>query len=648
MNKEKPPDYFKCIKVPLKYVVKHDTTIETINETVIKANKIVINTLQFIKLYCLKQYHKTKTLPIINEKFISTVMKTLCVEPTKGKPGKDTQELKAPLIKFYDKVFSKLLSCEKSDYLHMNTILDYLATDTLTMYENNIKQHFVEYIERYVNVVWEKKFIISKIRKLKLSKNQKNERVSTFCSELRKIKHDILNVNDKEYKSKWFYHDWINNIKKHIIPHKEIFDKNNIYYDIQCHPQDYLPCMIFMMKYIEKQDKTIFNVFPLRTDIIPKHIKIDTTSIIHMLMHDKNKCLTRDFFLTKGNLKRNEDRIWKFFFRTERKCFRKKKYTFHHMIYTDGVSCSILLVRNDMIGKRLPKKKLPQQEKYIDELDKKDYENLKDKKIVAIDPNKSDLLYCVDGTTKNRNQYRYTQDQRRKETKMKKYRNIQNELKTKQKIGNKNIIEMETELSDKNRKTLNIKKFKEYIKEKNKLNDKLFKFYENEIFRKLRLDSYINKMQNEQKMIKEFIATFGEPKDTIICIGDFEQKHQMKYKEPTKGKGLRTLLRKNGFDVYLVNEFRTSCRCFKCHGDCETFRTCKNPRPWRKDEIIICHGLTMCKTCKALWNRDENSSCNIYKIAQMAIQQKERPKYLCREKKQLSGATSAGLPFVPL
>jgi transposase len=200
---------------------------------------------------------------------------------------------------------------------------------------------------------------------------------------------------------------------------------------------------------------------------------------------------------------------------------------------------------------------------------------------------------------------------------------------------------METELSDKNRKTLNIKKFKEYIKEKNKLNGKLFEFYENKIFRKLRLDSYINKMQNEQKMIKEFIGTFGEPQNTIVCIGDFEQKHQMKYEEPTKGKGLRTLLRKNGFDVYLVNEFRTSCRCFKCHGECDVFRTCENPRPWRNDEITLRHGLTMCKTCKALWNRDENSSCNIYKIAQMAIQQTDRPKYLCREeKKQFSGVTS--------
>ena len=42
---------------------------------------------------------------------------------------------------------------EELDYTHMNTILDYLTIDILIMYENNIKEHFVEYLERYVNVI---------------------------------------------------------------------------------------------------------------------------------------------------------------------------------------------------------------------------------------------------------------------------------------------------------------------------------------------------------------------------------------------------------------------------------------------------------------------------------------------------------------
>ena len=35
-----------------------------------------------------------------------------------------------------------------------------------------------------------------------------------------------------------------------------------------------------------------------------------------------------------------------------------------------------------------------------------------------------------------------------------------------------------------------------------------------------------------------------------------------------------------------------------------------------------------------MWNRDVNSATNIYRIAKNAILQKERPKYLCRDKKE--------------
>lgn len=42
------------------------------------------------------------------------------------------------------------------------------------------------------------------------------------------------------------------------------------------------------------------------------------------------------------------------------------------------------------------------------------------------------------------------------------------------------------------------------------------------------------------------------------------KKKQMKYKEATKGKGMRTLFRKAGFQTYLVDEFRRSCMCSKC------------------------------------------------------------------------------------
>ena len=643
MEKEKPQnDFFKGIKIFLKSVLKHlDVNLPKITNVVIKCNKIVIQVLMFMKLFLLDHYEKYNKLPIINDEFINSCMKILCKENASGRPPKqEIKELKEKLTAFYKTDFQPLIQNENLDYTHMNTILDYLTIDILTMYENNIKFHYIEYVERYVNVIWKKKFIISKIRKLNITQKAKEKRVNNLCTQLRRIKSDLLNVENINYKSHSIYHTWINQQKQLITPNKSTYKKNNIVYDLMCSPFDYFPCMIKMMKQVEKEDHTISNVFPMRNEIIPKHIRLDTTTLVHLLITKKQG--NKSNYLTKGNLKKNEDKIWKFFFRTERKMFHKKHYEFHHMIETDGISCSLLLLRKDLIGKKLPiMKKDLSTEIYIHELT--DYTQLQNKKIVAIDPGKCDLIYCVDADNKEANKFRYSQDQRRKETKKKKYSKIQLELK-KEKINGKTIIEWETELSKLNRKSLTINKFKEYIQKKSEINGILFKFYEKYIFRKLRLQSYRNTKRSEQKMINKFKKIFGNEKDVIVCFGDYEQKKQMKFKEATKGKGMRTLFRKAGFQTYLIDEFRTSCMCSKCEiGICKKTMVRENPKPYRTGNIIV-HGLICCKNGCGYWNRDVNGATNIYKIAYNAINNKKRPNYLSRSNNLSTGLDESVKP----
>ena len=625
--KEKPPDdFFKGIKISLKSVLKHpDINTPKITNAVILCNKIVINVLLFMKLYLLNYYEMNNTLPVIDKVFVNSCMKIMCNEKPQGRPAKkEIKELKDNLTAFYKTDFEPLIQKETLEYTHMNTILDYLTIDIITMYENNIKNHFVEYVERYVNVIWKKKFIVSKIRKLNITKKEKDAKINKLCNQLRKIKNDLLNVETTQYKSHISYHSWINQQKQHIIPVKTF--KKNLYYDLMCSPMDYFPCMIKMMKQVEKEEQTICNVFPMRNEIIPKHIRLDTTTLVHLLMTKKQG--NKSDYLTEGNLKRNENKIWEFFFRTERKCFHKKHYEFHHMIETDGISCSLLLLRKDLIGKKLPMmKKGINNEEYIDEV--KDYSQLQNKKIVSIDPGKCDLIFCVDADNKEANKFRYSQDQRRKETKKKKFSKIQLQMK-KEKIHGKTIIEWETELSKLNRKSLIITKFKEYIQKKSEINGILFKFYEKYIFRKLRLQSYRNTKKSEQKMLNNFKRIFGNEKEVVVCFGDYEQKQQMKYKEATKGKGMRTLFRKAGFQTYLVDEFRTSCRCSKCEiGICAKNMVMENPRPYKTGNILV-HGLICCKNGCGYWNRDVNGATNIYKIAYNAINNKVRPNYLSR------------------
>jgi hypothetical protein len=632
MTKTEPPDksklpHYKCIKTSLKGVVKYDFVIDNLIQSSNMCNKIVSHTLQLLKLYLLYRTDNKLDLPKIDKQFVNAVMKTVCKAPTQGRsPSESTQGIKENLKAFYDTHYRDLQK-EELNYRYMNTVLDYLAIDIITMYENNIKQHFVEYVERYVNVVWRKKALVKLIKQKYKTPKTRQERINKLCSAMRKVKNDILNPT-KEKTSPTIYHSWIDKEITNILPTRP-FQKDSIYYDIMCSPQDYLPCMFYIMKTVESYGESVNSVCPLRTDIIPKYIRIDTTTLVHLLFTKKQG--NKSDYLTNGNLVKHQEKLWSFFFKTNKKCFHlndDNKYKFHYMIETDGVGCSILLIRKDLEGKKLRSPKVSlNTEKYIDELNEMDYDRLKTKKVVGIDPNHSDLIYCMDA---DGNTFRYTQNQRRKETKRKKFRNILQQNKLETVIGDKNVVEWETMLSHYNKKTLDFEAFKVYIQHKNEMNIALTSFYQTNLYRKLKLSSFINRMKTEQRMLTRFEKVFGNPDEVVIGFGDYEQYKQRKYKEPTKGKGFRTLFRKYGYEVYLIDEFRTSCRCSACEGgECCVFRECINPRPWKHNSIFR-HGLVKCKTCSGLWNRDTNASTNIMKITEGTINGSGRPDYLKR------------------
>lgn len=639
----KPPDKpeYQSIKTSLKSVARNPLVISKLNDVVLMSHKIIVHTLQFIKLYLIDRYDRKLPFPTINKQFVVAVMKTLCQEPPTGRPAStQVQTVKDELSWFY-LAYYKHLQIDDLNYRHMNTVLDYLAIDVVTMYENNIKLHFFEYVERYVNVSWKKRELSDWIKQHK-TYDKKDKLISKLSSNLRQIKNDLLL---KTRTSKSFYHDWISSVSATIFPQRK-YQEDNIYYDIQCTPQDYLPYMFYMMRELESHELKLNIVCPLRTDMIPKHVRIDTTSLVHICLTDEQG--TKDEFLTQGNLVRNQSKIWEFFFKTNKKCFHlsdKHKYTFDHMISTDGVSCSIILIKKELKGRsifRFKPKKTPMTEKYIDELEEEEYLELQKKKVVGIDPGLNNLLNCVNcvnGDQKDTiSKFRYSQNQRRQETKSKKYRDLilywKEEI-----VGHQDVIHWETELSHFNRKTLDFGSFQDYIEKKNIVNYNLQEFYQKYMFRKLKLGGYILRQRTESRMMNRFKKIFGTPEETVVCFGDFEQKQHRRFKEPIKGKGFRSLFRRYGYKVYLVDEHKTSCRCANCGHETKTFRWCKNPKYW-KDNIIKRHGLLRCKNDCGLWNRDTNGAINIWKIAVSAIERRERPEYLRRTRSSISGITS--------
>jgi hypothetical protein len=159
------------VKSSLRSILKNpEVNLVKIQDVVVRTNKILIHTLQFLKLYLLDYYEThDRTLPEINKCLIENIMKTVSVTERKGrKPKEETFELKTKLSKFYLEHYVEL---EDSDseiltYTNLKEILKYTGEEVITMFENNIKLHFIEYVGRYVNTMWKKKFLIEKIRKI--------------------------------------------------------------------------------------------------------------------------------------------------------------------------------------------------------------------------------------------------------------------------------------------------------------------------------------------------------------------------------------------------------------------------------------------------------------------------------------------------
>ena len=306
---------------------------------------------------------------------------------------------------FYNNHYKKTI--DENDIVNDNKlsfILAYEAIDIIKNINTNIKEHFVDHVNKLVNIKFEWKEEITKINSSKkLNKDEKKEQKQKVYQEFLCIKNDILNVENDELISKKKYHKWIKDMKKYIIPRKDNFQKNNIHYDVCCNPQDYLRSMIFINETFsclgtDDDPIKLFNALSLRTRIIPNYVTFDTASIVSLLI-DKDTI----GFLSKIKLKQKE--LWNNFFHTSKRVFKKNDYRFNYMIKIDGVACSILFVKVDSNNEpiKLNKYQLNQLEKLKDKDDKQYIENQDDiaelldkKNYVCIDPNLSDLMYCMD------------------------------------------------------------------------------------------------------------------------------------------------------------------------------------------------------------------------------------------------------------
>ncbi|KAJ2568790.1 hypothetical protein IW140_003547 [Coemansia sp. RSA 1813] len=76
----------------------------------------------------------------------------------------------------------------------------------------------------------------------------------------------------------------------------------------------------------------------------------------------------------------------------------------------------------------------------------------------------------------------------------------------------------------------------------------------------------------------------------------------VRFQEPIRGIGMLRMLRRQGFEVYTVDEFRTSTFCPSCGGMLRKCLRVQNPRKkFRKKRLIaVCHRLLECTSGKCI------------------------------------------------
>lgn len=429
-------DSCQTIKTTLKSIIKNDETMLQIHNMVFVINKLKFHISQFCKLYLLYCYEIDYQLPVIDRTLLENIVKAITCK-NNIRP--------VHMYDFYQTSYKRLIndSIISNGY---SLSIRYMLTEVITSFENNIKMRYFKYVKKYLYCLFDfnkyKEFIY------------KIEQDSSTRRKLLKIKINHIN---KVYKllleeKELIYFD----IKKYdILPNKTF--KKSIYYDLECFPQDYLYNIIKMNKFLEKNDYQIFNVFPLKRSLVPGHIRIDSEQAFFSLLNKNTKKEIKNL----GTIGNTKNEIWKEVLKLDKRIFKSNKYVFNGSIQTDGFAVSIFFTNKDF---KRGRKMKPPDELYIDDLNKKELQKLKDFEIVSIDPNKDDLIYCLSGSKEENNIkiFRYTNNQRSKETRKRKNRKILQ----KEKKSNKVVLEEELKLSEFSSKTCNLKKFIKYIYEK--------------------------------------------------------------------------------------------------------------------------------------------------------------------------------------
>ena len=607
---------FKSRKGILKSVLLNKNLHLPIHDAVLRMHKMTILVYQFIKAYYLHCFEQQQSFPTIDKNFIKLVFCVISMSNTRGrKPAEENQSIIDQLRLFYNTHFHSVSNLEPISRTHLAQIIDYASTTIKTVLDNNIKVHYFKRLNGFVNKVW-LKVNEAYIESLP-TKTAKNDFKHQLRLKLKKVKDDLINGT---LTSEPFFHGWIQSTRPLIIPSNII---TSVPYDVKADPTKFLPGMIIMNRILEENGLKQFHCFPLRSEIVPCHIDVDTATLAIFM----NIPYTEQ--IGKGAIERLKPRIWSSNFNLSNSLFKPPRgFNFHHMIRTDGVSVVLLfspIGYNNKWKKRGPSVQASIEESvdeflYLEDLPSEEVQRVRNAHRVYVDPNKGNLIYCIDDANKV---FRYTRSQRIHETKR-----ALHQKKVQKYKDQHNLQMIETQLSTMNSRTCYLERFLQYVTVKNQVNAQLFVHYQQEFFRKMKLTSFIETKRSEANMINRIKKAYQtDEREIILIYGDCNVGYQMRHVISTPMIGMKRRLAKE-FKVVHIDEYRTSCLDWKTGLRNANVRVAKAEGGTKKLHSVLVS--TIPNRGSTGWsqsfiNRDRNAVLNMRKITHQFLIDGTRP-----------------------
>jgi hypothetical protein len=294
---------------------------------------------------------------------------------------------------------------------------------------------------------------------------------------------------------------------------------NGVPYGVVAKPELYHQSYYRLALLYEREGMKLYNVFPLSTSAIPRHVMFDTLLLCkHVLgMPGTNLGITirkMDYWGEVVDLKK------KAFQSRSGMRFQGDCKTYPGSVRTDGVSISVILDKNQVRRRKRKRKSPPPSIYFEDNLDQ-----IREKKVFC-DPNRRDLLYCLgkdvnsineaeEGVIQDANEgadatLRYTSVQRRKETRSKSHAQVREEIEMNAGLRGRGNQRIPTVLLP-SRTTLDLIAYRLYLLNFFSTLQEKEQVYGREVFRKLRLSSYFLTQKSEAEFVKKVKIKYGQP-----------------------------------------------------------------------------------------------------------------------------------------